>query len=124
MVKIGDLKNVVADLQTRNDDLSNQYEQTSKGIANGAAIGQSGVGELQRLRKNEMIHNASKIDRYGEVIQRDGIMHDKARLAEKEAQYKKDYPLASTFAPNITSKVVKKKPTINAMTFTSKIVKK
>lgn len=118
MIKIGDLKNVVTDLKTRNEELSSQYEQTTKDISNGATIGQSGVGELQRIRKREMIHNASKIDRYGGLIQKGTIMHDKARLAEKEAQYKKDYPLASTY------KQAQLKAPASKMMMTTKIVKK
>jgi hypothetical protein len=118
MIKVGDLKNVVTDLKTRNEDLSSQYEQTTKDIASGMTRGQSGVGELQRTRKREMIHNASKIDRYGGLIQGATIMHDKARLAEKEAQYKKDYPLAATY------KQAQLKAPAGKMMYTQKIVKK
>jgi len=120
MIKIGDLKNVVTDLKTRNEELSSQYDQTNSDIEKGAARGQLGVGTMQIMRRREMQHNASKIDRYGGIIQKGTIMHDKARLAEKEAQYQKDYPLANTF----TSKVVKKEPMINTMKMTTKIIKK
>lgn len=119
MIKVGDLKNVVTDLRTRNEDLSSQYEQTTKDIASGATRGQSGVGDLQIMRKREMIHNASKIDRYGGLIQGATIVHDKARLAEKEAQYKRDYPLSSTYNQSSL-----KAPVKNGMTITTKIVKK
>jgi hypothetical protein len=118
MIKVGDLKTVVDDLKNRNNELSGQYDQTTKDISNGATIGQSGVGDLQRIRKREMIHNASKIDRYGRLIQGATIMHDKARLAEKEAQYKKDYPLASTY------KQAQLKTPAGKMMMTTKIVKK
>lgn len=118
MIKVGDLKNVVTDLRARNEDLSSQYDQTTKDIASGVTRGQSGVGEMQRIRKREMIHNASKIDRYGGLIQGATIMHDKARLAEKEAQYKKDYPLAATY------KQSQLKAPAGKMMYTQKIVKK
>ena len=117
-IKIGDLKNVVSDLQTRTNELKSQYQQTKQDISSGATMGQSGVGQLQDMRAREIEHNTSKINRYGGLIQQGTILHDKARLAEKEAQYKKDYPLAPTY----------KQAQLNApagkMMFTSKIVKK
>lgn len=119
MIKIGDLKNVVSDLQARTSDLKSQYQQTKQDIASGATMGQSGVGQLQDMRAREIEHNTSKINRYGGLIQQGTIMHDKARLAEKEAQYKKDYPLAATYKQAQLNAPVK-----NGMTFPSKVVKK
>lgn len=119
MIKIGDLKNVVSGLQTRTNELKSQYQQTKQDISSGATMGQSGVGQLQDMRAREIEHNTSKINRYGGLIQQGTIMHDKARLAEKQAQYQKDYPLAATY-----KQAQLKAPVKNGMTMTTKIVKK
>lgn len=95
--KIGDLKNVVSGLKERTDKLQGDYVRTKEDIAAGRTVGQLGIGDMQRLRSREIQHNAEKINRYGRIIDSTTIAQDRARLAEKQAQYKRDYPLSPTF---------------------------
>jgi hypothetical protein len=104
-IKIGELKNVVSGLKERNTKLSADYDKTNEGLAMGAGINQIGIGPMQMIRSREMDHNDSKINRYSRIIDSTTIAHDRARLAEKEASFKRDYPLSETFI----SKPAKKK---------------
>jgi hypothetical protein len=55
------------------------------------------TGKMQVNRNNMISHNEGKIGRYTKLIDSATIAHDKARLAEKQAQYKRDYPLSPTY---------------------------
>lgn len=96
-IKIGDLKNVVSGLKERTAKLQGDYDRTREDIKSGMTIGQRGIGQMQDLRSREIQHNNSKIDRYSRIIDSTTIAHDRARLAEKEANFKRDYPLSPTF---------------------------
>jgi len=95
--KIGDLKNVVSGLKERTAKLQGDYDRTRGDIKSGMTIGQRGIGEMQDIRSREIKHNEGKIQRYGRIIDSTTIAQDRARLAEKQAQYKRDYPLSPTF---------------------------
>jgi hypothetical protein len=96
-VTIGKLKEVVSNLKQTRDEQAKKYYDTEKSIESGAAVGQMGVAELQDQRRKDLSHYGSNINRYSKIIDSTTIVHDRARLAEKEAQYKRDYPLSKTF---------------------------
>ena len=96
-IKVGELKKVVGDLKTRTEDLKSKYFQTKDDISKGMAQGQKGVAEMQSMRSREIQHNMGKINRYSRIADSATIVHDKARLAEKQAAFKRDYPLSPTF---------------------------
>lgn len=100
-ITIGELKNVVSGLRERTQKLQDDYVKTKEDIAAGRTVGQLGIGEMQRLRSREIEHNSGKINRYQRNIDSTTIAHDRARLAEKQAQYKRDYPLSPTFKSNM-----------------------
>lgn len=97
-ITVGELKNVVGGLKSETQALTDKYNKTSNAIGND--IGMSRDYETLKMQENRgrMIkHNEDKINRYGKLIDSVTIVHDKARLAEKEAAYKRDYPLSKTF---------------------------
>jgi len=96
-ITVGELKNVVSGLRERTQKLQEDYVRTKEDVTAGRAYGQRGIGEIQDIRSREIEHNAGKINRYQRNIDSTTIAHDKARLAEKQAQYKRDYPLSPTF---------------------------
>lgn len=96
-ITVGELKKVVGDLKTRTEDLKSKYYQTRDDISRGITRGQAGVAEMQNIRSREIQHNTGKIQRYGRIADSATIAHDKARLAEKQAAFKRDYPLSPTF---------------------------
>jgi hypothetical protein len=96
-VTIGKLKEVVSNLKQTREEQAKKYYATEKDIQSGATVGQLGVAEMQAQRKKDLSHYGSNINRYSKIIDSTTIVHDKARLAEKESQYKRDYPLSPTF---------------------------
>lgn len=96
-VTIGKLKEVVSNLKQTRDEQAKKYYATEKDIQSGATVGQLGVAEMQDQRKKDLSHYGSNINRYSKIIDSTTIAHDKARLAEKQAAYKRDYPLSPTF---------------------------
>ena len=96
-VTIGKLKEVVSNLKQTRDEQAKKYYATEKDIQSGATVGQLGVTEMQDQRKKDLSHYGSNINRYSKIIDSTTIAHDKARLAEKQAAYKRDYPLSPTF---------------------------
>lgn len=102
-IKIGDLKNVVSGLQERTKKLQGDYDRTREDIRSGMTIGQRGIGEMQDLRSREIQHNSDKINRYSRIIDSTTIAHDKARLAEKQAKFNRDYPLSPTFKSEMSA---------------------
>lgn len=96
-ITVGELKNVVSGLRERTAKLQGDYDRTRGDIKSGMTIGQRGIGELQDLRSREIEHNNSKIERYQRNIDSTTIAHDKARLAEKQSKFNRDYPLSPTF---------------------------
>jgi hypothetical protein len=96
-VTIGKLKEVVSNLKQTRDEQAKKYYATEKDIQSGATVGQLGVADMQDQRKKDLSHYGSNINRYSKIIDSTTIAHDKARLAEKQAAYKRDYPLSPTF---------------------------
>lgn len=105
--KIGDLKNVVSGLKERTGKLQSDYDRTRADIKSGMTIGQRGIGEMQDIRSREIEHNSDKIRRYGRIIDSTTIAHDRARLAEKQAAFKRDYPLSPTFKSEMSAPIKK-----------------
>jgi hypothetical protein len=96
-VTVGKLKEVVSNLKQIREEQSKKYNTTQRDIESGNTVGQTGVAELQAQRKKDLSHYGSNINRYSRIIDSTTIAHDRARLAEKEAAYKRDYPLSPTF---------------------------
>jgi len=105
-ITVGELKKVVGGLKSETASLQSKYDKTSNIMDND--MGMSRDYETLKMQDNRgriLQHNNDKINRYSRLIDSATIVHDKARLAEKEAAYKRDYPLAATFG----SKNIKKK---------------
>jgi len=96
-VTIGKLKEVVNNLKQTREEQAKKYYATEKDIQSGATVGQMGVAEMQDQRKKDLSHYGSNINRYSKIIDSTTIVHDKARLAEKQAAYNRDYPLSPTY---------------------------
>jgi len=96
-VTIGKLKEVVSNLKQTREEQAKKYYDADKAIQSGAAVGQIGVAEMQDQRKKDLSHYGSNINRYSKIIDSTTIAYDKARLAEKESKYNRDYPLSKTF---------------------------
>lgn len=98
-ITVGELKGVVKNLKSETADLTSKNEKLGKVIEGASRRGLNYDMEQRAAEKQvrAINHNESKIKRYQNIIDKATIVHDKARLAEKEAQYKRDYPLAPTY---------------------------
>jgi hypothetical protein len=97
-IKVGELKKVVGGLKSENKTLTERYDKTSNAMDNDFGLANDfETGKMQATRDRAIKHNQDKINRYGKLIDSVSIVHDKARLAEKEAAYKRDYPLSTTY---------------------------
>jgi hypothetical protein len=98
-ITVGELKGVIKNLKSETADLTSKNEKLGKVIEGASRRGlnydmEQKAAEAQVRAIN---HNESKIKRYQGIVDKATIAHDRARLAEKEAQYKRDYPLAPTY---------------------------
>lgn len=97
-ITVGELKKVVGNLKSETASLQSKYDKTSSAMDSN--IGMSRDYETMKMQENRgrmLQHNMDKIKRYGRIADSATIVHDKARLAEKQASFKRDYPLSPTF---------------------------
>lgn len=97
-ITVGELKKVVGGLKSETQALTDKYNKTSNAIGNDVGMSRDYETLKMQDNRNRIIkHNEDKIGRYSKLIDSTTIVHDRARLAEKQAQYKRDYPLSQTF---------------------------
>jgi hypothetical protein len=97
-ITVGELKKVVGGLKSDTKTLTDRYNKTSSAMDRDFGLASDfETGKMQATRDRAIKHNQDKINRYGKLIDSVTIVHDKARLAEKQAAYKRDYPLSTTF---------------------------
>lgn len=89
---IQNLKNETSEIRSKNNALTGVIENASRRGLNYDMEQRAAEGQVRNIT-----HNEDKIKRYQNIVDKATISHDRARLAEKEAQYKRDYPLAPTF---------------------------
>jgi len=97
-ITVGELKKVVGGLKSETAGLQSKYDRTSDAMD--SDMGMSRDYETMKMQDNRgrmLQHNNDKINRYSRLIDSTTIVHDKARLAEKQAAFNRDYPLSPTF---------------------------
>ena len=97
-ITVGELKKVVGNLKSETASLQDKYNKTSNAMDSDIGLSRDfETLKMQNSRSRMMQHNMDKIKRYGRIADSATIAHDKARLAEKQAAYNRDYPLSPTF---------------------------
>lgn len=97
-ITVGELKKVVGGLKSETASLQDKYNKTSNAMDSDIGLSRDfETLKMQDSRSRMMQHNMDKIKRYGRIADSATIVHDKARLAEKQAAFKRDYPLSPTF---------------------------
>jgi hypothetical protein len=97
-ITVGELKKVVGGLKSETDRLQSKYDRTSDAMD--GDMGMSRDYETMKMQDNRskmLQHNMDKIKRYSRIVDSTTIAQDKARLAEKQAAFNRDYPLSPTF---------------------------
>jgi len=97
-ITVGKLKKVVGGLKSETANLQSRYDKTSSAMDNDMGMSRDyETLKMQDNRSRMLQHNNDKINRYSRLIDSATIVHDKARLAEKQAAFNRDYPLSPTF---------------------------